>query len=67
MLNMIFAVKNPKEWHKQNYEQNSKHYPYLTKIIKTSLISFFQNHGAKVHFNKYKNEKEEVILFHCYV
>ena len=53
VTNMMFAVKNIKDWHRENYQRNSKHYSLSARVTKTKLISFIQTQGARVHCNTF--------------
>ena len=48
---MIMSVENLKEFHKQNLEKNKNHYTLVNKMTKAKFANFFQDKGAKVHFN----------------
>lgn len=61
MHDFIFAVENNHEWHKENFINNKGHYQLIPRhTFKHRMVSFFQQYGAKIHFNYLKNEKGEV-------
>jgi len=39
---------------------NKSHYPATSKLFKAKLVTYFQYHGAKVHFNYIPFINEEV-------
>ena len=56
---------------------NTKHYTYLNRMTKNRVLNYFQNKGAKVHFNHMKvvdpelsaqtgKEEKIVWLIHIY-
>eukprot|EP00347_Sterkiella_histriomuscorum_P021408 403334078 len=45
----------------ENLELNKKHYTYMNRATKNRVLNYFQNKGAKVHFNTIKIEDTEVI------
>lgn len=51
MLDFIFAVKNPVEWHQENIQQNSKHYSALKHLGPSKLSYVQEKFGARVYFN----------------
>ncbi|XP_060552843.1 phosphatidate cytidylyltransferase, mitochondrial-like [Ruditapes philippinarum] len=51
MLDFIVVVDNPTEWHRENMEQNFKHYSFL-KHLGAKTVSKIQNsYGAGIYFN----------------
>lgn len=51
MIDFIFVVDNPLDWHRRNLKMNESHYSVL-KYMGPDLISRFQNKtGAGVYFN----------------
>ena len=51
MLDFVFAVDDPKEWHKENMKRNWKHYSSL-KYLGSNYVSKIQNNfGARVYYN----------------
>ena len=51
MLDFVFAVDEPKEWHKENMKRNWKHYSSL-KYLGSNYVSKIQNNfGARVYYN----------------
>lgn len=55
---MILATDNLEEFHKQNLLQNKNHYTYMNRFTKLKFVNFFQQKGAKVHFNYMQIEDE---------
>ncbi|EGG18307.1 mitochondrial matrix Mmp37 family protein [Cavenderia fasciculata] len=50
MIDMVFAVDNANDWHKENLERNWSHYSFLA-YGGPKLISFVQRTSAKVYYN----------------
>jgi len=57
---MIFVCKNVNDWHINNYKMNKYHYPMIAKYTSVKLVNFFQNRGAKIHYNHYFDENKNV-------
>ncbi|ELU03060.1 hypothetical protein CAPTEDRAFT_92307 [Capitella teleta] len=51
MLDFIFAVDDPQEWHKQNMARNPKHYSFLRYLGSHNVANIQQCYGAGVYFN----------------
>ena len=51
MLDFVFVVDDPVEWHQQNMIQNYSHYSFL-KLLGPEYLTRFQNQvGARIYFN----------------
>ena len=50
------AVSDLKEFHQENFKMNKKHYPALARLLKHKYVTYFQERGAKVHFNYFEHE-----------
>lgn len=51
MLDFVFTVDDPVEWHSKNLKKNWNHYSFL-KIFGPRIISTVQNnYGAGVYYN----------------
>ena len=50
MLDLVFAVDNTKEWHKENLKINPNHYSCL-KYLGLDAISYVQDSGASIYYN----------------
>lgn len=50
MLDLVFAVSDPMEWHRKNMESNSIHYSFL-RLFGPSFISNIQRLPAGVYYN----------------
>ncbi len=57
---MILSVEDIKAFHKENLEMNKKHYTVMNQMTKNKVANYFQNKGAKVHFNYMKIEDPEL-------
>nr|CAG4647931.1 EOG090X06VP [Moina brachiata]SVE93034.1 EOG090X06VP [Moina brachiata] len=51
VVDLIFAVDNPEEFHRDNLRMNPKHYSSLKYLGPHSLASFQERWGARVYFN----------------
>jgi translocator assembly and maintenance protein 41 len=52
MIDFIFAVSEPVQWHALNLRQNGHHYATLPRILGSNFISHLQQgYGGKVWFN----------------
>eukprot|EP00833_Pecoramyces_ruminatium_P016304 jgi/Orpsp1_1/1190336/evm.model.d7180000078349.1 len=55
LVDYVFAVENPLEWHKINFKQFQNHYSGLGKLSHNSkILSIIQeNYGAKIYYNTF--------------
>lgn len=54
MIDLILAVENSEEWHRQNLEQNRAHYSSLMKLCGSSVIGKVQrNWGAQIYYHPF--------------
>lgn len=51
MLDFIFIVDDPKEWHQKNIAQNRSHYSALASLGADRITSIQDGLGANVYFN----------------
>lgn len=51
MLDLMFAVENPYQWHSQNVLQNPSHYSFLRHLGGNFIARFQENYAAKVYCN----------------
>jgi hypothetical protein len=67
------AVENINEFHRLNLLKNKEHYTMMNRATKNYIVNYFQDKGAKVHFNygikmideelaQQTGEQEEVIV-----
>lgn len=62
MIDLIFAVNDSQNWHKQNIEMNPSHYSFL-KWFGESTVAAYQDHwGAKVYYNTLVRIPSENVL-----
>ena len=50
MIDMVFVVSNPIEWHRENMRQNPSHYSFLT-VFGPNTIAWMQQLPAAVYYN----------------
>lgn len=52
-LDLIIAVDDLKAFHNKNIQKdvNGKDYTYLARMTKGKIVTYFQQKGARVHFN----------------
>ncbi|KAF2075141.1 hypothetical protein CYY_003576 [Polysphondylium violaceum] len=55
MIDMIFAVEEPIEWHNENIKRNPSHYSFLSYAGPSVVAKVQQIGGAKVYFNTLLN------------
>lgn len=55
LVDLIFVVDNPIQWHRENYEKNKQHYSFLRHLPNNiELITNIQErYGAKTYFNPF--------------
>ena len=55
LVDIIFAVDNPKQWHNENLIRNNQHYSILSRISQAHerIANLQENYGARVYFNPY--------------
>lgn len=60
-IDVFLATKDLKQFHKENLAMNRQDYTVSARLTKAKLIHYFQNRGAKVHFNikAYKHQTED--------
>ena len=51
MIDMIFVVDDPAQWHRENIARNSKHYSALKHLGCGAVERIQNNFGARVYFN----------------
>ena len=50
MLDLVFAVDDPLEWHKQNLSRNRRHYSFL-RNLGPGRITALQKRPAGIYYN----------------
>jgi translocator assembly and maintenance protein 41 len=63
LVDVILAVDDVENWHKQNYTRNKKHYPLIAKFTGTRLVNYFQKKGANIHFNTYTDQEGRTLRY----
>ena len=58
---LILACEDTKEFHAKNLEINKNHYTYMAQLTKCKVVNYFQEHGAKAHFN-YKTIRDKEMI-----
>ncbi|RWS22145.1 phosphatidate cytidylyltransferase-like protein [Leptotrombidium deliense] len=51
VIDLLFAVENPIEWHRSNIIQNSSHYSFLKYFGPDFIAKFQSNFAAKCYYN----------------
>ena len=51
MLDFIFVVDKPIQWHEENLKHNPKHYSFLKKFGPKTISKYQEQYGAGVYFN----------------
>ncbi|CEG37422.1 mmp37-like protein [Plasmopara halstedii] len=51
MIDLVFAVDDAQDWHKQNIERNPKHYSMLRYLGAANIAAFQENFGAGLYYN----------------
>jgi len=51
MLDLLFTIENPHQWHAQNLLKNPSHYSSLSLFGSSFIARFQENYGAKVYCN----------------
>ncbi|KAK7068800.1 Phosphatidate cytidylyltransferase, mitochondrial, partial [Halocaridina rubra] len=63
MMDFIFVVRDPVEWHKENLSLNSKHYSFLRYGGHHFLANMQENWGARVYFNTLVNTQNGLLKY----
>lgn len=63
MIDFIFAVDNPVEWHKENFERNPKHYSFLRYLGAAQIAKIQENFAARIYFNTLVPCKNRLIKY----
>lgn len=50
-FDLIMAVDDTVEFHKENMKQNKQHYTMFSRFTHGRVLKLLQNKGAKMHFN----------------
>ena len=59
MLDMVFAVDEPNEWHQENLQKNWGHYSFL-RYLGASTITRVQRYPAGLYYNTLVNVQSQV-------
>jgi mitochondrial translocator assembly and maintenance protein 41 len=51
MIDLLFTVENPYQWHSQNMLKNPSHYSAMHLLGSNFVASYQESYGAKVYFN----------------
>ena len=62
-LDLILAVDDLKAFHHKNMAKtmNQKDYTYMARVTHGMVVTFFQDKGARVHFNHMALEDTKLI------
>ena len=61
MLDMVFAVDNPLEWHEENLKRNRHHYSFMGHLGSRGITSL-QKLSAGVYYNTLVSVDSKVML-----
>lgn len=59
MLDLMFVVENPYQWHAQNIHQNPSHYSFIRHFGSNFVARFQERYGARVYCNTLIPIKDE--------
>lgn len=51
LIDLIFCVDDPLQWHKQNMAANPSHYSFMRLLGPSAVANFQTNYGAKMYCN----------------
>ena len=51
MVDIVFAVRDPAEWHAQNLKHNRSHYSFLARLGSDAIASIQEDFGASAYYN----------------
>jgi len=60
MVDLIFVVDNPTEWHTDNLKMNPSHYSFLKYLGPKAISSIQENLACGVYYNTFANVDEMV-------
>ena len=63
MIDLVVGVNDVRAFHDENIRANKSHYSMAARLMKGRVVTFFQNYGAKVHFNQMTNEEGQIIRY----
>ena len=61
MLDMVFAVDDPKKWHSENLKMNWSHYSSV-RHLGAGSVSYFQRRPAGVYYNTLVEVDDQVAI-----
>ena len=53
MIDLVFAVDDPLQWHQQNLERNRDHYSWLCATLGADYISELGSKDARIYYNPF--------------
>ena len=59
MLDLVFVVDDPIEWHAENLQQNWRHYSFL-RYLGTGTVARVQRYPAGLYYNTLVNIQSQV-------
>ncbi|GBM61765.1 Phosphatidate cytidylyltransferase, mitochondrial [Araneus ventricosus] len=63
MIDFVFTVDNPLEWHKANMQTNHKHYSFIKYAGAEFIKNIQENFGAKMYFNTLVEVENKLIKY----
>lgn len=63
MLDFIFAVDDPVQWHRENLKHNSKHYSFLNYLGPARIAKIQDGYGAGIYYNTLVPVQDRIIKY----
>jgi hypothetical protein len=60
---LILVCDDVNKWHEENFKKNKADYPLIPRYLSLKFVHFFQNKGAKIHFNSFEMEKDKKVQY----
>ena len=60
-IDLILAVENSQEFHKENIKRNKGHYTYFARSTSGKVVHGIHRIGARMHFNTICLEENEFV------
>jgi translocator assembly and maintenance protein 41 len=63
MIDFIFGVNDPQDWHRHNLETNTKDYSLMVRLLGHNFINFLQQKACKIYYNPYVKFEDSTIKY----